>query len=135
LTPRYDTGIKAASADQTGEWKMSAATLYVVYGINLSEDRFISYKQDIERLDDEEIATSYYCSYDDNPVCLGVKLCTVLESETVQLSNLVLAPSDQHKNNFDEIFKQTLSHNGISSKFKETLTGATPDTFIMWGSD
>ncbi len=114
---------------------MSAATLYVVYGINLSEARFGDFKRDIERLDDEEIATSYYCSYDDNPICLGVRLCSVFESDTVQLSNLTLAPSHQDKLNFCELFKQTLSHQEISIQFKETLTRTSPDTFIMWGSD
>jgi hypothetical protein len=112
---------------------MSSTIAYVVYGISFAKS-FTWLKNDINILNDDEIATSYYNLYTELPICLGVRLCSFYESEhAVDIASLTLSPTDGDVANFSEISAKTLSHPKISVMFKKHMLAQIPKTFIIWG--
>ena len=113
---------------------MSAAVAYFIYGVSFAEDCDGFFGTEIKKLADQEILDSYYSSYDDNPVCLGVKLCWICESDEINVSELILAATPEQKVEYEKRVTEFFNNPDISGGLKELLSSKRPTVFIMWGS-
>jgi len=113
---------------------MTYAIGEIVYGVNLKNtwDNDIVTPEQREAIDnaiEEDLIHASYSGNGDEPNYVGPVISDIDEGNDVEISSLVLTPTDEHREIFRKEVEELVSHypvlNGLFDK---------PTMFITWGS-